>query len=614
MRIYDIWPLSSIKDRSIALPIKLLSKRDRFLLVVVTFITFFLAILDLFGVLLIGVMSSLSITGLSAGQTGDRVTVALKFLQIDELDLKSQVIVIGLIAASMLVAKTLLSLFLVRKTLFFMARRAAVLSSDLIMRYFTIPVSKVNRRSAQNSIYALTTGVHSIMVNVIGFSVALISDMALLIVMSAGLLLVDPISAISTVLVFGALAIALYLSMHRNMKILGEQQGNLAIESSQRIFEAINSYRELLVHDRRGFYAQQIGGLRHKLADGSATMSFMRNISKYILEITLVFSTILLAAYQFSTSTAFRAIATIAIFVAASTRIIPAILRLQQGILGMKGALAQARPTISLIDELTEIPLEAIQIKSFSRSHPDFKSEVIISNVTFSYQNNQEVLKDVNFHVQPGEFVAIVGGSGAGKTTLVDILLGALEGKTGKVEIAGMQPLDAFSKWPGAVSYVPQDSPVINGTIKENLTLGFLANEISDEFCWESLKIARLNDFVDSLPNQLGTHVGDRGTRLSGGQKQRLGIARALITNPKLLILDEATSSLDGITESKISEALRALKGAITLVVIAHRLSTVVGADRIYFMEDGQIKGVGTFEQLKRDYPEFLTQAELMGL
>lgn len=591
-----------------------MSKRDRFLLVVVTFITFFLAILDLFGVLLIGVMSSLSITGLSAGQTGDRVTVALKFLQIDELALKSQVIVIGLIAASMLVAKTVLSLFLVRKTLFFMARRAAVLSSDLIMRYFTIPVSKVNRRSAQNSIYALTTGVHSIMVNVIGFSVALISDMALLLVMSAGLLLVDPISAISTVLIFGALAIALYLSMHRKMKILGEQQGNLAIESSQRIFEAINSYRELLVHDRRGFYAQQIGGLRHKLADGSATMSFMRNISKYILEITLVFSTILLAAYQFSTSTAFRAIATIAIFVAASTRIIPAILRLQQGILGMKGALAQARPTISLIDELTEIPLEAIQIKSFSRSHADFKSEVIISNVTFSYQNNQEVLKDVNFHVQPGEFVAIVGGSGAGKTTLVDILLGALEGKTGKVEISGMQPLDAFSKWPGAVSYVPQDSPVINGTIKENLTLGFLANEISDEFCWESLKIARLNDFVDSLPNQLGTHVGDRGTRLSGGQKQRLGIARALITNPKLLILDEATSSLDGITESKISEALRALKGAITLVVIAHRLSTVVGADRIYFMEDGQIKGVGTFEQLKRDYPEFLTQAELMGL
>ena len=279
MRIYGVWPLSSLKKRSIALPIKLLSGRDRLLLIVVVLITVFLAVLDLFGVLLIGVVGSLSITGLGSGQTGDRVTSALKFLQIDELDFESQVIVVGLIAAFMLVAKTLLSLFLVRKTLFFMARRAAVISSDLIMRYFTIPVSKINRRSAQNSIYALTTGVNSIMVGVIGVSVALISDVALLLVMSAGLFLVDPISAISTVLIFGALAILLYLSMHRKMKVLGEQQGSLAIESSQRIFEAINSYRELLVRNRRGFYAQQIGGLRHKLADGNATMSFMGNIS-----------------------------------------------------------------------------------------------------------------------------------------------------------------------------------------------------------------------------------------------------------------------------------------------------------------------------------------------
>ena len=614
MRIYDIWPLSSLKKRSVALPIKLLSGRDRFLLIVVVLITVFLAILDLFGVLLIGVVGSLSITGLSSEQKGDRVTSALNFLQIYNLDFESQVIVVGLIAAFMLIAKTLLSLFLVRKTLFFMARRAAVLSSDLIMRYFTIPVSKINQRSAQNSIYALTTGVNSIMVGVIGVSVALVSDLALLLVMSVGLFLVDPISAISTVVIFGVLAIVLYFSMHRKVKVLGEQQGSLTIESSQRIFEAINSYRELLVRNRRGFYAQQIGGLRHKLAHGNATMSFMGSISKYILEITLVFGCILLAFYQFSTSTAFRAIATITIFVAASTRIIPAILRLQNGILGMKGSLAQAKPTITLIDELFEIPFEVIQIKSFSRSHKDFSSEVIASNLTFSYQANQEVLKSVNFYAQPGEFVAIVGGSGAGKTTLVDVLLGALEGKTGKVEISGMHPLATFSKWPGAVSYVPQDSPIIDGTIKENLTLGFLAHEISEVHCWESLKIARLNDFVESLPNQLETYVGDRGTRLSGGQKQRLGIARALITNPKLLILDEATSSLDGITESEISEALRDLRGAVTLIVIAHRLSTVVGADRIYFMEDGQIKGVGTFEQLKRDYPEFLTQAALMGL
>jgi ABC-type multidrug transport system fused ATPase/permease subunit len=614
VRIYDVWPLSSLKKRSIALPIKLLSGRDRFLLVVITFITLFLAILDLFGVLLIGVIGSLSITGLGNGQTGDRVSTALRVLQIDNLNFESQVIFVGLIAALLLITKTVLSLFLVRKTLFFMARRAAVMSSNLIIRYFTIPLSSVNRRSAQTSIYALTSGVNSIMVGVIGASVVLISDIALLTVMTTGLFLVDPVSAIGTGLIFGILTLFLYRAMHIKMQRLGEEQGALNIESSQRIFEAVNSYRELLVRDRRGFYAQQISTLRHKLADGIATIEFMRNISKYVLEITLVVSALLLAFYQFSTNTAFRAIATITVFIAASTRIIPAILRLQQGVLGMKGALAEARPTISLIDELSGIPLETIEVKEFNRSHSEFSPEVSASNITYSYEANIKVLNKIDFETQPGEFVAIVGSSGAGKTTLVDVLLGALDPQEGSVDISGMQPRSTFSIWPGAVAYVPQDSPVINGTIKENLCLGYPVDEILDEFCWESLKIARLDDFVKSLPSHLATHVGDRGTRLSGGQRQRLGIARALITNPKLLILDEATSSLDGVTESEISESLRGLKGQVTLIVIAHRLSTVVNADRIYFMEKGVVKGVGTFEELKRNHPEFLTQAELMGL
>jgi ABC-type multidrug transport system fused ATPase/permease subunit len=614
VQIYDVWPLSSLKKRTMALPMKLLSGRDRFLLVVVTIITLFLAILDLFGVVLIGVIGSLSITGLGNGQTGDRVSMALRVLQIDNLDFESQVIVVGLIAALLLITKTILSMFLIRRTLFFMARRAAVMSSNLITRYFTISVSRVNRRSAQTSIYALTTGVSSIMVGVIGLAVALISDIALLIVMSAGLFLIDPVSSIGASLIFGFLALFLYRAMYRKMQRLGEEQGALDIESSQRIFEAVHSYRELLVRDRRGFYAQQIGGLRYKLADGIATMGFMGNISKYILEITLVVGALLLAFYQFSTSTAFRAIATITIFIAASTRIIPAILRLQQGALGMKGALAQARPTISLIDELSEIPLETIKVKGFNRNHSEFKPEVSALNISFSYEANIEVLNKVDFETQPGEFVAIVGGSGAGKTTLVDVLLGALDPQEGSVKISGMQPRPAFSMWPGAVAYVPQDSPVINGTIKENLCLGYPVDEISDANCWESLKIARLDDFVKSLPSHIETHVGDRGTRLSGGQRQRLGIARALITNPKLLILDEATSSLDGVTESEISESLRGLKGQVTLIIIAHRLSTVVNADRIYLMEKGVVKGVGTFEELKRNHPEFLTQAELMGL
>ena len=614
MRALNVWPISSFKRSRAALPLKLLSGRDRALLIVVVFTTVFLAILDLFGVLLIGVIGSLSITGLSTGQIGDRVSIVLEYLRIGELGFETQVVVVGLLAAVLLIAKTLFSLFLVRKTLFFMARRAATMSAGLVARYFNIPVSKINRRSAQTSIYALTSGVNSIMVGVIGVSVALISDISLLIVMGVGLFFVDPITAISTGVIFGLLAFVLYKMMHDKMRKLSEEQALLNIESSQRIFEAINSYRELLVRDRRGFYAHQIGNLRYRLADGGATISFMSNISKYILEIALVISALLLAAYQFSISTPYRAIATITIFIAASTRITPAILRLQQGLLGIKSALAEAMPTISLIEELEDSAFEVLEVKKISRVHDGFEPVVTASSITFSYEESSKVLKGVNFRAQAGEFVAIAGSSGAGKTTLVDVILGALEANTGEVLISGMSPRSTFSKWPGAVSYVPQDSPIINGTIRENLGLGYPSQEIEDEFCWESLKLARLDDFVRSLPSQLEAFVGDRGTRLSGGQRQRLGIARSLITKPKLLILDEATSSLDGVTEFEISEALRGLKGDMTLIVIAHRLSTVVHADRIYYMNQGHVEGEGTFEELKNNYPEFLTQAELMGL
>jgi len=172
-------------------------------LILVILITLFLALLDLVGVLLIGVIGSLSITGLSTGQAGNRVSTVLEFLQIDNLGFENQVVVVGLAAATLLVSKTLLSLFLVKRTMFFMARRAASMSADLITRYFTISVSRLNRRSVQTSIYALTTGVSSVMVGVVGASIALISDITLLLVMGIGLSLVDPITAFSAAIIFG---------------------------------------------------------------------------------------------------------------------------------------------------------------------------------------------------------------------------------------------------------------------------------------------------------------------------------------------------------------------------------------------------------------------------
>jgi ABC-type multidrug transport system fused ATPase/permease subunit len=220
----------------------------------------------------------------------------------------------------------------------------------------------------------------------------------------------------------------------------------------------------------------------------------------------------------------------------------------------------------------------------------------------------------LSLQIRPGELVAFVGPSGAGKTTLIDLILGVLNPGSGRVEISGCTPLAAIEKWPGCIGYVPQDVVIFNGTIRENIALGFDSEFVSDVQISEALKVAHLKEFVQSLPEGLDTRVGDRGTKLSGGQRQRLGIARAMYTKPKLLVLDEATSSLDGKTESAISESISELAGNVTVILIAHRLSTVRNADQVVYINEGKIVQTGSFEEVRRKVTNFDIQAKLMGL
>ena len=216
--------------------------------------------------------------------------------------------------------------------------------------------------------------------------------------------------------------------------------------------------------------------------------------------------------------------------------------------------------------------------------------------------------------IPSGASVAFVGPSGAGKTTIIDVLLGVLNPDTGNVSISGLPPLLAVAKWPGAVSYVPQDVVIAAGTIRENVALGYPLETATDELVMSALRVAHLDKFVAELPNGVDTQVGERGAKISGGQRQRLGIARAMFTRPHLLVLDEATSSLDGETEASISEAIHDLRGSTTVVMIAHRLSTVRNADIVVYLSEGRIKATGTFEEVRTAVPDFDHQAKLMGL
>ena len=184
----------------------------------------------------------------------------------------------------------------------------------------------------------------------------------------------------------------------------------------------------------------------------------------------------------------------------------------------------------------------------------------------------------------------------------------------GSVRISGLPPQLTVAKWPGAVSYVPQDVVIAAGTIRENVALGYPLSEATDELVMSALRVAQLERFIASLPDGIDTQVGERGTKISGGQRQRLGIARAMFTRPHLLVLDEATSSLDGETEADISEAIHSLRGSTTILLIAHRLSTVRDADIVVYMDKGHVMAIGTFNEVRDAVSDFDRQAKLMGL
>lgn len=604
-----------IKNSTVTRSVNVLAKRERYLMLAVAIIQIFLSLLDLAGVLIVGLLGSLAITGVANSNRGDRVTQVLELLNIEGLQLQKQVAILGLLAAALLIFKTLASLYFTRRSLYFLSRRSAQLSSILISKLLGQSLLKIQERSMQQTIYALTNGVSTITVGILGTLVYLISDVSLLIIMSIGLFVVDTTIALSTLFIFTIIGILLYKVMHVRVRQLGTRQAELSIDSSEKLVEVLSSYRELVVRNRRYFYSNQFGKIRLELSNIMAENTFRQNISKYVMEMTIVFGAFVVSAIQFSTNTASHAIAVLAIFLAASTRIGPAVLRVQSGLLAIKASIGTASPTLEMIESLgSEESIEKVS-DAIQTDHSGFRAEIDLQNVTFSYPGKvNPAVSNVNLIIKPGSVVAIVGQSGAGKTTLVDLILGVLSPDSGEILVSGMPPLEAVQQWPGAISYVPQDVVITNSTISGNVTLGYPEDENHGPYIEKALDIAQLKEFTYSLQNGIDTKVGDRGTSISGGQRQRLGIARAMFTLPNLLILDEATSALDGETEANISESIHALKGRVTIVMIAHRLSTVREVDSVIYMEAGEVAAIGTFEEVRNKIPNFDRQAKLMGL
>jgi ABC-type multidrug transport system fused ATPase/permease subunit len=543
------------------------------------------------------------------------VSKVLEFLHLTDLSFQKQVTVIGILAAVFLILRTLFSAILTRKTMKFLANRGAKISSELVSKFLGQEISSIQSKTSFEHMYSLTTGVWIAILEVLGTSIVMASDFYLLIILVIGLLLFDPSLAVLTTITFTAVASIMYKMMHAKAQSLGEERSRLEIASNQKISEVIGSYRESIVRGRRYFYAKEIGELRYKLAKVEADSNFMPYISKYVIETTVIVGALAISAFQFVLNDAVQAIATLSVFMAAGSRIAPAVLRLQQGAITIRARIAQSRSTIDLISSLSDAPMLLPPKPNLNFSHTSLVGSVKLENVSFSYPGARTpAIHEIDITLAAGASLAIVGPSGAGKTTLVDVLLGILPAQQGLIELGGFSPSEVISQWPGSISYVPQDIAITQGTVRENIALGFEAENYDDSLVYEALKLAQLEEFVNALPDGIETILSERGSNLSGGQRQRLGIARALFTKPKILVLDEATSALDGETEAEISNSVMNLKGETTVIVIAHRLASVRNCEQVMYLENGKALAKGTFQEVRAKVPNFENQAKLMGL
>jgi ABC-type multidrug transport system fused ATPase/permease subunit len=607
--------LSVFKFAEIKRVLLLLEKKDRLKLLLVLAINTFLAFLDLFGVALIGITSAILIRGLQGLTAGDQVSRFLEILNLDGLPQRNLLILLGSTAISFFILKTILSVFFLRKTLRYMSIRNAQISSSLVSKMLNRPVEKIFSKSIQHQIYNVTDGVENLVTGVVTGLVVIVSDLVLLLVILSGLMLVDPITSVGTFFMFTGIAFLLYFLLHKRVVVLNTKSAYQSIYFNQKVSEGINSFRDLFIKGGREFYVNEIRKTKMQLAGYSAEIKFIPNISKYTIEISVILGIAIIAGIQFYLFDSNRAIAVISVFLAASTRIAPAIVRVQQNLIGVKSSLSAAKPTFDLIDELNGVKELDKTETLITTNHKDFSPRLNLKDLKFTYTDAMnDTIQNISLDIAEGRFIAFVGPSGGGKSTLIDLILGLLAPSSGTIRISGLTPVDAIKKWPGSIGYVPQDVFIENSTVKENICLGFNPESVSDDLVWQALQLADLSDFVKGLEGQLTYKISDAGKNLSGGQRQRLGIARALLTKPKIVIFDEATSALDAETENRVSESIMKLTGECTVIFIAHRLSVVRSADMIYYLDKGKIINQGTFEELRKLNADFNNQANFMGI
>lgn len=462
------------------------------------------------------------------------------------------------------------------------------ISTRLLKAYMSEPYTfflkkniAVLQRSMQEDANLFTTG----LIHFLELVVEIVVCIAL------GIYLFD-ISKSITVIIVGLLVVCVgtfTVISKKYAKNIGKACQEYKAKLYQWMNQALGGIKEVKVLNRENFFIESYEVYYQKYTNGLRNNRFIAAIPKYIVEM-MCMSGLLIAIIikmRYGQKEIADFIPQLAAFAVASFRLLPCVGRINEHVTNIMHCAPSLELVYHDLKEVEDLPM--IKADEVSTEW-QLKDKIEINNVCYRYPDaEKDVIHNAKFNIKKGQTVAFIGESGAGKTTMADIILGLLVPQIGKIKADDMNVFENINAWHQKIGYIPQSIYLSDDTIRNNVAFGIKEKDIDNERVNEALKKAQLLDFVDTLPKGLETYVGDRGIRLSGGQRQRIGIARALYHDPEILVLDEATSALDNDTESAVMEAIENLRGEKTMIIIAHRLTTIQNADVVYEVTGTQV-------------------------
>lgn len=508
--------------------------------------------------------------------------------------LKEFVLLIVVVLAAMFIIKDLFLYFEYYVQTRFICNNRIATMRNLMEVYLQRPYEFFLNASSGEIIRVIkndTAGTFGLLTAVMSFFTELIVAIALL----TTLIVADPMMALVVVILLGAVMLIVYSLIKPTLKIAGKMvQENNAIANTW-ILQSVAGVKEMKVAHKESFFVEQYTKYARLSVDAEKTSTVLGNAPRLMIEAVVVSGMLLyIGIMVFNGSEISKLIPQLSAFALAATRLLPCANRMSNALNSIAYQEIQLDKTIEnlrVAEQFKEEDVQLLKKKTQSTNKVTLNKMCGLKEIEYSYPNaDRKVLECANMEIPVGASVGIIGPSGAGKTTAVDILLGLLDPQSGYAVSDNIDIQEDYKGWLKHLSYIPQMIYMLDDTIRANVAFGFDTEDVDDAQVWKALEDAQLGDFIRSLPEGLDTSIGERGVRLSGGQRQRIGIARALYTDPELIILDEATSALDNETEAAIMDSVNKLHGKKTLIIIAHRLSTIKECDIVYKVEGGKIE------------------------